>query len=125
MIIYRVEDETGNGPYATGGPHQVPHMGWEHTNDRNHPSPQEDMGVDSVGTRVFRPWVHFCGGHSLQQLATWFEGWVEKLKEHGHTVAVYEVSEEFVIHGKYQIAFERNAARLVHRMPIDVLKAIS
>lgn len=56
---------------------------------------------------------HQCGFISLEDLLTWFDGWMTPLEEEGFVVAVYEVEEEAIRHGAHQVTFPKDSVQLM------------
>lgn len=109
MLVYRVQTECGEGPYASG-------IAWDllqpHQSDReNHPSPSQD----NIGDRSDFYGSHRFGFKSLEQLHAWFSSYeCDCLRAMGFVLATYAVSECHVRFGGKQIAFEYSEAKLVH-----------
>lgn len=106
MLVYRVQLESGEGPYASG-------IAWDllqpHQRCENHPAPYHDnIGEGFSGTHRF-------GFKSLEQLHAWFSSYeCDCLRAMGFILATYAVAECHVRFGGKQIAFEYSEAQLVH-----------
>ena len=102
MRVYRLENHEGGGPYSSGGRGHCERL-WTH-----------DSGGDAFGTH---PGVHRdCPGFvahtgmrsacvSLATLRRWFWGCREILEAAGFRVAAYDVPDEKISRGQYQLAF--------------------
>lgn len=119
MQVYRIETENGGGPYLglEGGMDFAIHMA---SNGAAHPAPHRD-GC-SVGTGL----GYVCGFDSVEQGRRWFGASVELARAINRRrrelfVSVYDVSELFVERGKKQVMFDRDAATLVERLPVEYL----
>lgn len=103
MIIYRVEDPHGRGPYIG---YRVPGIGDAH-NDDQHPSPVQD------GTVASRWWLkdhHLFGFATEARLREWFEGWEVQLTEADFQIHTYRVGLDRVHLGMEQLVFDRRYA---------------
>jgi hypothetical protein len=119
MIIYRVEDCEGGGPYNGKRKDAVrdalPHLfcGFDECPDR-HPMPHADIPN----------WDRYSGYHfgfaSFDQLAAWFTpGERDTLRGLGFGIAVYAVPADYVMQGGRQAAFWRSkAARAAELTPL-------
>ncbi len=98
MLIYRLEDEAGYGPYQTGK--SIPEMEDAHSNDMdNHPAIYRD--VDGFVANK-----HLCGFISLDQLKTWFDGWLSNLLNQGYKVIEIRINAQHVLVGDKQICYD-------------------
>lgn len=117
MIVYRVEDEHGNGPYVArvrgyNGPRTRAaerlgrllrdQHGW---GDHDHPSPAED----GIAVPEHRD-TYVCGFASLDQATQWFAGWGERLYTGGYDLMAYDVPDEHVRVGDRQVMFDTHHA---------------
>jgi len=111
MLIYRFEDEAGDGIY--GGVFYEAGL----TNDaKRHPAPWKDpklnWNTNAGGYDRF-----FFGFSSLWSLRRWFRKNERQLLEWaGAVLRVYEVSEEFVNVGRQQVVFIKEHATVVGRL---------
>lgn len=113
MIVYRVEDASGQGPYnSPWAPENMPEV---HTNNPTHPGPFNDIGWDwpyKLGD------VHtIFGFESLEMLDAWFRGWKTRLRDH-FEIHTYEVPEALVLKGRFQLAFDGDAAVRTGEVPM-------
>jgi hypothetical protein len=96
MTIYRVQNSKNEGPY-TGG----------HLGDVGGPVPKQD-GILEI------PHNYMFGFKSIDQFYDWFSSnEINKLKEWGYKIYLYEVDKEFVLEGKNQICFHENKGSLI------------
>lgn len=127
MIVYRVEDEHGGGPYnGTRAPEPFT-AGWvtiingatgERGNDPvNQPSPYIDIPewkTPFEGHKRFR-----FGFKTVEQMHNWFHDEARaELDRRGLKWAQYEVPDEWVDMGGHQVAFNYMKAKLVDRVPL-------
>lgn len=99
MLIFRVEDKCGNGPYRRGD-NLASLLANKHNGDSSHPTPILD-GIENRQN-------YFCGFKDLDQLFNWFNPYTEILKKAGFAVSVYEIDKEYVLEGNYQVCFRRS-----------------
>lgn len=117
MKVYRVRhkrlrrDGKLAGPYRGNSPLHDELVS-AHDGCDDHPFPSYD------GISMSSEW--YCAFESIEQLLTWFKGWVEKLAECGFEVAEYDVPEHCVQKGEYQVAFKM-PARCRRRIPMEEL----
>ncbi len=112
MLVYRIENEVGNGPYRRTVEGLRPcNVCILQTEKHNHPLPFTD-GIELEQS-------DFCGFQSLESLYTWFDGYIEKLQQDGFYIAIYKLKKKFVKIGKTQIGFRRDCARLVKYLNKD------
>ena len=117
MRVYRVENESGDGPYHWGvSDEDGVNIGSAHT-DPQHPGPSEDDLLEAVYGSIspFDETEHedkVFGMVSEESLLIWFDGWWEILEGHGHSITEWEVPEEYVAIGtsREQVVFMRSKA---------------
>lgn len=111
MIVYRIQNELGQGPYSVSWGEYV-------CEGTRHPSPYEDSGMMDawryanfgLGASNY----HF-GFTCESQLRTWFyrDEWLHMMKERGLKLTIWEVAVTDTIVGHTQLAFIRLYATLV------------
>ena len=112
MLVYRIQNELGRGPYSFSWGEYV-------SEGARHPSPCEDSGMAvEWGQRNFRNVAsldYYFGFTNETQLRTWFyrDKWLSMMKEHGLKLTIWEVAAADVIVGHTQLAFIRERATLV------------
>ena len=108
MLIYRVEDSAGRGPYI-GQPEPVDCRSSKalsrHSNSLTHPAPYSDGISISQG--------EYCGFESMDKLRRWFWGDIEWLRKKKFHVSIYRIDEGHVKIGMKQVVFNRKRAELV------------
>lgn len=122
MIVWRLENADGWGPYQSYGDAEV-RLTDSHNRDRKgHPGPVRDFGL--------RRWMEFSGESEFEialqmgaprniefgnvsnaQLHEWFRGFLTDLKGDGYRVHVYDVPTDDVITSRHQAAFRTDHAR--------------
>lgn len=115
MLVYRVENEKGTGPYI-GGALEILWVMREHHStfyddpeDDPHPGPSED-GI---------PWMmadEYSAVQSPEAAQAWFEGYGEVLDEAGFEMTVWDAQD--VRCGGKQVVFRKDTARMVASYPI-------
>lgn len=151
--VYRVETETGAGPYIgahvslTHGIGSLPSEVW-----KNHPGPDTDMAlmqgppteeqVDTADWDAYNgepswyseegqhPTIGIrhderCGFWSLAQLRQWFdiENNLDVLDRAGHSISVYKVPADKIRYGVRQVVFNYSVARFVERFEFSGMVA--
>lgn len=107
MLVYRVENERGIGPYLSFSP-LLEDMGKAHA-DRGHPDPYDDGITGMMASE-------YCAVRSLEDAQTWFDGYGEVLDEAGFELNVWEAQD--VTEGVAQVVFRKDTARVVASYPI-------
>lgn len=106
VIVFRVEDEYGRGPYFGEGRRydgafysrcmELVHLGIDNT-DR-HPYPEND------GLPYPQEWEK-CGFESVSQLLDWFSGFEDVLHKDGYFPVRIDVPDNMVVVGWHQLLF--------------------
>ena len=117
--VYRIETESGGGPYLglEGGMDFAIHMA---SNGPAHPAPYRDGCAEGTDKG------YVCGFESVDQGRRWFGASVELARAINRRrrelfVSVYDVPEMAVVRGDRQVMFDRDAATLVERLPVEYL----
>lgn len=104
MLIFRIEDKNGNGPYSSSWNY---YRSIQKLNGTNQPSPYYEC-------IKFKCEQHKFGFIDLNQYQEWFnEKWRFKFKKHNFRLNVYKVFKKDVLFGKRQIAFDFNKAKFI------------
>lgn len=119
MIIYRVEDEEGIGPYRRcylgrkGVVRLIHPDGYDYT---------RHIGLQGICFSCPDSKLQFCGFARLRHVYDWFNhGERITLRGLGFKLARYSVSKRFVdLHQEGQVLFFRNNATLIQRYEISV-----
>lgn len=119
MLVYRVEHADGLGPYQYWGRGEdmdfvksVAQLHHDFVNDHlargrlKHPDASRDC-------KGFTDGFHFCGFKAVEDLQRWFRGFIERLHSLGFVLGVYEILDQRVIVGEYQVGFPKREAKLV------------
>lgn len=109
-IIFRIEEKNKRhkvtrGPYNSKHKNKSAfrnHMNDEH-NDDNHPCRYDDFGA---GMCYANHYYFAC--KTLDELAAWFEGYVEEAYGYGFAIAKYKVEEYKEGKSGKQVAFDRS-----------------
>lgn len=82
-----------------------------------HPEPYEDVGISGLWSSK-----HFCAFISLEQMRDWFRDpdIRKELNCLGCKLVTYEVDSSYVLHGRYQVMFEKEKASEISREAIPV-----
>lgn len=122
MIVYRIENEIGSGPYVS-----CPFFSWKVTNhsDEKHPGAINDnfhlyfhdCKEEYWNNRESSPLKNYIFGFdSLEKLNQWFcEKEIENLKKLNYNIQKYEIDYEFVLEGesKKQVIFLKERAKRI------------
>lgn len=113
MLVLRVENENGDGPYWLGPGYEYIHGSMDGTIDYDrHPPPFAD-GIRKIGKCIF-------GFSSLSDLKAWFNAReCIRLKDHAYRVSVFEVPREAVRPGQSQVVFKRGCANKIGTWDFD------
>ena len=98
MIIYRVENERGMGPYS-GEFATYDEVGLPFKGSPKHPAPYDDGLSDPRLVDRF-------GFRDLLQLVDWFDLWLDGLESAGFRVVRINTWKRYVIFGNKQLMFE-------------------
>jgi hypothetical protein len=105
MLVYRIENESGLGPYQSGNLNAFTYS-WDmciaHSN-MAHCAPHVDPDLEGISSD------EFCGCDSIESLLSWFYEFLEALEPQGFNISVYEIAEARV-GANGQTLFKRNIA---------------
>jgi hypothetical protein len=108
MMIYRVENSVGAGPYSCEWDEEyasVINVSMNSVGFESHPVPSDD-GIYDLSKDEFFGFV------SIEQLSAWFPGLVQNLNKLSNwRISTYEVDQRYVKEGESQVAFNRSMAR--------------
>lgn len=116
MKIYRLENSRSEGPYCTNKATPSLHDALSKVNsyDESHPNPY-DEGMK----RFQQSATYVCGFSSRAQFEAWFPYESHDLFDRaGFSVSEYEVPDEHVEHGRYQVMFDRAEANFIQTIRI-------
>ena len=111
MIIYRIEDKNGEGPYHG----DIDSSLWrkeKHCYETGRPIPSKD-GVNGFDFyKTFNADKHLFGFSSMKQLKEWFcDEEIEKLYEFGYNIYEFEI-DSIDLELDHQIVFDKNKCKL-------------
>lgn len=131
MKVFRVEDDEGNGMYN----------GWcalqEMQERERHPIPGDDWELMSavhkskIDERCYEvlsmndpceaPDELLFGFASMEQLRFWIykHEWIQRLKDEGFKLSVYEVEDGWAAHGRTQAVFIKDKATLINQIELE------
>jgi hypothetical protein len=123
MIIYRVETESGAGPYANSS------IGYDCGSVHHAPSPYGDSELRPEWSHLERNreqdkfYFGFC---DPRQLLDWFHSadFHNEAENAGYRVSVVEVLGR-VFHGTYQSIFERSKSVVTKRLTFNEIKQLA
>lgn len=120
MIVYRVENKNGEGPYFNQFSLDGPSLEWGrsinslHGDCPNHPAPSDDIKAEGFD-RYSGEWYY--GFTTMEALEKWFNTpeplKLEMLLAAGYLVRQFECEPEDVKPGNIQCAFKRKKARML------------
>jgi hypothetical protein len=105
MLVYRIEDSDGYGPFRHPDG-RARCLSGVIFNNRHHPVPVDD-GINGMHR------LDVCGFISIDAAIDWFGKYVDKLEEEGVYLSVYKIKKKFVKFGKRQVCFLLHRAILV------------
>lgn len=109
MLVYRIERPNGTGPYQFPGL-----LDTTTENLDRHPIPSEDGMQHDLITQY-----HFFGFQCLVSLQAWFDKDMrEFLFDKGCVVRVYDAPVDRVLRGLHQVAFVRDASKLIKTLDL-------
>ncbi|WP_155754000.1 hypothetical protein [Burkholderia vietnamiensis] len=124
MIIYRVETETGRGPY-NGGPASQ----YDYTPRHEAPEPYSDVGLSDAWKAIdlSKQKKFYFGFANPAQLLEWFhsDNFHAKAEAQGYRVSVIETGHGEVFHGTYQSIFERSKSVVTQRLTFSQIKQLA
>ena len=104
MILYRIENRHGDGPFARNGP--IWDINREWSSKTGHPCPYDDLGRSSRPSEV-------CAVNSRSLFRHWFPTGVRrKLRASGYRLALYIADDTQVEHGIYQSLVCKSAEKV-------------
>lgn len=119
MLIYRVEDASGVGPYqGIGARHALRDI---HSVEK-HPSPFREWGdkaYDFLGDDNM-----LFGFDSIPQLLNWFGDALGELEKAHYVVTVFTVANDAAIRGRTQCAFDVQRAERIAYVPCQLVERI-
>ncbi len=116
MIVFRVENKDGRGPYSvhgtTGQPFAVD----------NRPMPDED-GLLPMATP--NEWQRRYGFASITAYLDWFESddVRDRMHERGFHIVKYEVPEDSILIGGCQLLFDKTQAMMIECLGLNEVAA--
>lgn len=122
VVIYRVETESGQGPYANAD------IGYKCGSVHSAPAPWEDYQLapewNNLGCNREKDKFYF-GFSTPEQLLEWFHSdeFHKEAHEAGYRVSVIEVAGR-VFHGAYQSIFERAQSAVTKRCTFSELQQL-
>lgn len=114
MLVYRIEDKNGDGPYHT--PDTLPEEACR--NSINHPTPTSD-GIWLYEAKTWCPHDYHFGFQNKTLLREWFGRYSDHLKKGGFKCSVYKIHGRRVMQGRTQCAFVLKKAELQKSLEID------
>lgn len=110
MIVYRVENENGQGPWYNSK-FDCFDLGWDY--GEIYPGPQSDELINKSNDeleKILNDKILF-GCQTIELIIHWFENASQLLTEHNYDIVKYEISDEHVIIGQYQCVFAKSKAK--------------
>lgn len=112
ILIYRVENENGNGAYNGIKINSY---------SDNNPSPFEDENIKNIFQRGKDDYFkrYKFAFKKVEDVFRWFgQDNLKKIKEKGFNISVYEVPKNLIITSRHQVCFKEESGRILKRMPI-------
>jgi len=116
MLVYRIENDKGNGPYNSEWKY-VEKLRQEHNKDYKRPSPY-------LSNIDFNFEIDKFGFINLRSYKNWFTTkWRTRFKKHNFKLNVYYVNKQNIKIGYYQLAFEQSECKFIKSLdPIEMRK---
>jgi hypothetical protein len=115
MIVWRVQNSNGEGPY-NAGLNISDELNAAHRNEE-HPIPMNDgipcMFYGEIYSDCGTPKYYCSGFRTKKELKVWFDGWLEKLQNRGFSITKLKVPKKSVHLGKKQLTFLSSDAKSV------------
>ena len=112
MLVYRVENTLGQGPYSYDAHFSKNYVMMRRHSDSRHPGPYHYKSLLSGISKS-----EYCGFNSIDNARKWFAGFIRSLDAEGFHLSVYESSSARV--GRFgQTLFVKSEARFVRRMTL-------
>ncbi|MGV1762783.1 hypothetical protein [Rhizobium rhizogenes] len=125
MLVYRIEHENGQGAFDAG----LARLHDDHTSlgvsAYDHPAPRSYGEQGTPLARLFgysdEQQNYYFGCRSKPQLRMWFrsEAGRRAMAAEGGMMVTYDVPEEHLARGRYQVAFRKDHATQVSAVPAD------
>ena len=128
MIVYRIENSMGMGPWRSGAVERAYNTAISEGSmcPSRHPCPHEDPGLSHIRVRP----EHFFGFDSIDQYKRWFttpgqrKSLAEKFEHRAIThvkLVMYNVPSENVHVGKHQVIFTRDFIQKIGEFECDAV----
>lgn len=108
MLVYRIQDKDGYGPFSNGFYATTPKFK-RHNTDQIHPTPFEEGLLNPANIDK----DYHCGFSSRNRLNKWFAGIQKELAYGGFVIAVYQVDQQHVKRGQIQLVFRKSKSKLI------------
>jgi hypothetical protein len=123
MLIYRIENKDGEGPYWCRFDfpykHPILTMGEDHCADPvNHPSASKEMMKLGYAEDEFTK-HHVCGFGSIDQMVQWFDSWLNQLEEWGFYLVEITINANDIMIGNTQVAFDSRKVLCKKQIPLS------
>lgn len=123
--VFRVENEAGKGMYSIrNADGDSPDYFWEMSNNTNHPSPRDDIGLKDLWIKAYnegtyREWNF--GFRDLPQLRNWIyrQEWRDEIVSVGGFISVYEVDDRDYAAGDTQCIFRKEFAKKIDTITFE------
>lgn len=112
MLVYRVVDKDGEGPYSGD---LFDYLGIDKSYTTKHSSPEDDGIEDGMH------WFEYSGFENLEHLVNWFHEYLPEMSAEGCTVRIYEVEDENIRKGHSQLVFKKFEENFVEDFPLSAL----
>lgn len=127
MLIYRVENSNGIGPYTNEDNLMQKHT---YSGNPKQPEPGEDFTLRLAMTAKFKdlelPEKYKFGFCSLEQARKWIykKSWCNSLRNNGYRLVAFEVPDKYVLSGRSQVVYDSNQVKKSTRKSSCVVKSI-
>lgn len=114
MVIYRVQDVYGYGPYNSGN------LDWQTRNHDSKQTPHLELDILLKYKARYNHYAYLYGFKSMDQLNSWFtKKELINLKLSGYKIVKLDIPDNKVIVGYKQVMFLKRGARHSRRLYIN------
>ena len=118
ILVYRVENEFGNGAYSIVAPSTELAKRNNDPNVDRHPAGYCLLAEVSMKNKNEDKYAYYFGFNSLEQFERWFKGCKTVYHKCKFFISVYEVNKSLTYSTEEQIVFKKSAAKKILELPL-------